>query len=130
MIQSLKKRKIKFVFTHGKRHIASIDCSSFTINEFYQDPSGRWFDHKSNFSSLVRFRLLGTMILFCLFPSCLLPIKIFFIYHRNMKPAWISGREGLYHSENNLNQQHTTNQFFMEAKRKFQKKVGIEMHFI
>ncbi len=47
-----------------------------------------------------------------------------------MKPAWISGREGLYHSEDHLNQQHTTYHFFVEAKRKFQKKVGIEMTFI
>jgi hypothetical protein len=41
MIQSLIKKKIKFVFTHGKRHIASIDCSNSTTNEFCQDdPSG------------------------------------------------------------------------------------------
>ena len=56
--------------------------------------------------------------------------KKFSIYNRNMKPAWIAGREGLYRSEDHLNQQHTTYQFFVEAKRKFQKKVGIEMPFI
>jgi hypothetical protein len=49
---------------------------------------------------------------------------------RNMKPAWISDKEGLYRSEDPLNQQHMTCQFFMEAKRKFQKKVGIKMPFI
>ena len=75
MIQTLIKKKIKFVFTHGKKHIASINCSNFTINEFCQDPSGRWFDHKSNSGGLVRFRHLGAMILFCLFPSCFLQIK-------------------------------------------------------
>ena len=47
MIQTLKKKKIKFVFTRGKRHIASIDCCNFSTHEFCQDPSGRWFDHKS-----------------------------------------------------------------------------------
>jgi hypothetical protein len=41
MIQSLKKKKIKFLFTHGKRHTASIDCCNFITNEFCQDPSGR-----------------------------------------------------------------------------------------
>ena len=64
MIQSLKKKKIKFVFTHGKRHIASIDCSNFTTNEFRQDPSGRWFDHKSNSSGLVS---LGLIFFSCLY---------------------------------------------------------------
>ena len=63
MIQSLKKKKIKFVFTHGKRHIASIDCSNFTTNEFRQDPSGRWYDHKSNSSGLVS---LGLIFFSCL----------------------------------------------------------------
>jgi len=53
MIQTLKKKKIKFVFTHGKRHIASIDSCNFNTHEFCQDPSGRWFDHKSNSSGLV-----------------------------------------------------------------------------
>ena len=47
-----------------------------------------------------------------------------------MKPAWISGNEGLYHSEDPFNQQHMTYQFFVEAKRKFRKKVGIEVPFI
>ena len=55
MMQSLIKKNIKFVFTHGKRHIASIDCSNFTTNEFCQDSSGQWFDHKSNSSGLVHF---------------------------------------------------------------------------
>ena len=47
-----------------------------------------------------------------------------------MKPAWMSGKEGLYRSEDPFNQQHMTYQFFVEAKRKFQKKVGIKMPFI
>ena len=47
-----------------------------------------------------------------------------------MKPAWISGKEGLYCSEDPFYQQHMTYQFFVEAKRKFRKKVGIEMPFI
>ena len=48
-----------------------------------------------------------------------------------MKPAWIvSGKEGLYRSEDPFNQQHMTYQFFVQAKRKFRKKVGIEMPFI
>jgi hypothetical protein len=33
MIQSLKKKKIKFLFTHGERHISSIDCCNFITNE-------------------------------------------------------------------------------------------------
>ena len=40
-----------------------------------------------------------------------------------MKPAWISGKEGLYRSEDPLHQQHMACQFFVEAKRKFRKKV-------
>jgi hypothetical protein len=59
MIQSLRSKKIKFVFRHDKRIKASIDCSSFTTNEFRQDPSGKWFDHKSNSCGLV-----------CLFAQC------------------------------------------------------------
>jgi hypothetical protein len=61
MIQSLKKKKIEFLFTHGKQHIASIDCWNFITNQFCQDPSGPWFDHKSNSSGLVRILLLGLM---------------------------------------------------------------------
>ncbi len=33
MIQSLKSKKIKFVFRHNKRINASIDCSNFVTNE-------------------------------------------------------------------------------------------------
>ena len=47
-----------------------------------------------------------------------------------MKPAWISGKEGLYRSEDPFNQQHMSYQFFVEVKRKFRKKVGIETPFI
>ena len=53
MIQSLKQKKIKFRFGHNKRIKASIDCSTFVTNEFRQDPSGKWFDHKSNSCGLV-----------------------------------------------------------------------------
>jgi hypothetical protein len=40
------------------------DCSNFTTNEFRQDPSGRWYDHKSNSSGLVS---LGLIFFSCLF---------------------------------------------------------------
>ncbi len=66
MMQSLEKKKIKFVFTHGKRHIASIDCCNFITDEFCQDLSGQWFDHKSNSSGLVRLLLLGLMFSYVL----------------------------------------------------------------
>ncbi len=49
---------------------------------------------------------------------------------RNMKPASISGRERLYPLEDPLKQQHMTYQFFVKAKRKFEKNNGIEMPFI
>jgi hypothetical protein len=118
MIQSLIKKKIKFVFTHEKRHIASIDCYNFTTNEFCQDPSGRWFDHKSNSS--------GPGMSFASWPNDIhLSFPVIFLTNnsslskRNMKPAWISGKEGLYRSEDPLHQQHMTCQFFVEAKRKF-----------
>ena len=55
MFQSLKQMKIKWTFGHNHRFKASIDCSNFTTNEFRLDPSGRWFDHKSNSSGLVSF---------------------------------------------------------------------------
>ena len=113
MIQSLKKKKIKFVFTHGKRHIASIDCSNFTTNEFRQDSSGRWYDHKSNSSGLVS---LGLIFFSCLFLSC--SSQSFSVSKRNTNAALISGREELYGSEDLSNQQHMTFQFFVEGKRK------------
>ncbi len=53
MIQSLNSKKIKFFFRHNKKIKASIDCSNFVTNEFCQDPSGKWFDHKRNFCGLV-----------------------------------------------------------------------------
>lgn len=53
MIQSLKDMKIKFVFSHNKRFMASIDCSNFETNEFRLDPSSQWYDHKSNSPGLV-----------------------------------------------------------------------------
>jgi hypothetical protein len=53
MIQLLKSKKIKFVLGHDKRIKASIDCTNFTTNEFCQDPSGKWYDHKSNSCGLV-----------------------------------------------------------------------------
>jgi hypothetical protein len=55
MIQSLKSKKIKFIFGHNKQLKASIDCSNFITNEFCKDPSGKWYDHKSNSSGLVCF---------------------------------------------------------------------------
>jgi hypothetical protein len=60
----------------------------------------------------------------CFFP-------IFLLYQkRNKKPALISGRERLYCLGGPLKQQHMTYQIFGEAKRKFWKKMGIEMPFI
>lgn len=53
MIQSQKPKKIRFQFSHNQHHKASIDCSTFTTNEFRLDPSSRWFDVKSNSSGLV-----------------------------------------------------------------------------
>jgi hypothetical protein len=47
MIQSLKSKKIKFVLEHDKRIKGSIDCTNFTTNEFRQDPSGKWYEHKA-----------------------------------------------------------------------------------
>jgi hypothetical protein len=70
MIQSLKSKKIKFIFGHNKRLKASIDCSNFITNEFCKDPSGRWFDHKSNFSGLVCFYSVCGRFVF-LFPAIL-----------------------------------------------------------
>ncbi len=55
MIQSLKKKKIKFVFSHNNHYKASIDCSNFVANEFRLDPSSQWYDHKSNSSGLVSY---------------------------------------------------------------------------
>ncbi len=58
IIQSLKSKKIKFVFGHDKRIEANIYCTNFTTNEFCQDPRGKWYDHKSNSCGLVCLCLL------------------------------------------------------------------------
>jgi len=71
MIQSLKQKKIKFRFGHNKRIKASIDCSTFVTNEFRQDPSGKWYDHKSNSCGLV-----------CVFSVCKCE-RLFFPGHSN-----------------------------------------------
>jgi len=71
MIQSLKQKKIKFIFGHNKRLKASIDCSNFITNEFRKDPSGKWFDHKSNSSGLVCFCSACGRFVFFLFPAIL-----------------------------------------------------------
>ena len=71
MIQSLKQKKIKFRFGHNKRIKASIDCSTFVTNEFRQDPSGKWYDHKSNSCGLV-----------CVFSVCKCE-RLFFPSHSN-----------------------------------------------
>jgi hypothetical protein len=67
MIQSLKSKKIKFVFGHDKRIKASIDCTNFITNEFCQDPSGKWYDHKSNSCGLV---CLCCVVNVLFFPLC------------------------------------------------------------
>jgi len=77
MIQTLKKKKIKFVLTRGKRHIASIDCCNFSTHEFCQDPSGRWFDHKSNSSGLVSICFL--VLCYSFFFSRLVSYQKFFL---------------------------------------------------
>ncbi len=48
MIQYLKSKKIKLGFRHDQRIKASIDCSNYITNELCLNPSGKWFDHKSN----------------------------------------------------------------------------------
>lgn len=65
MIQSLKDMKIKFVFSHNKHYMASIDCSNFETDEFRLDPSSQWYDHKSNSPGLVSSRCI-IYVLFCL----------------------------------------------------------------
>jgi hypothetical protein len=113
MIHFLRKKEIKFVFTHGKRNIASIDCYNFITNEFRQDPGGQWFDRKGNSSGLVRLLLLGLMF-FLSFPFIMFLTNNSSLSKINMKPALISGRERLYPLENPLEHQHTTYQFFVE----------------
>lgn len=59
MIQSLKVKKIQFVFSHNKHYKASVDCSNFeTQHEFRLDPSSQWYDHKSNSPGLVSYIML------------------------------------------------------------------------
>jgi hypothetical protein len=67
MIQSLKSKKIKFVFRHDQRIKASIDCSNFITNEFHLNPSSKWFDRKSNSYGLV---CLCCVVIVLLFPPC------------------------------------------------------------
>ena len=95
MIQSLKSKKIKFVFGHNKRIKASVDCSNFVTNEFRQDPSGKWFDHKSNSCGLV---CLCTVLneLFLSAPACL-SNQLCRTSKRNTNAALTSMRVGLYH---------------------------------
>ncbi len=123
MIQSLKKKKIKFLFTHRKRHIASINCCDFITSEFCQDPSGQWFDHKSNSSGLVRILLLGLMFSY-VFSLHMLLTNNSSLSKRYMKPASISGRERLYHLEDPLKQQHMTYQFLWRQKGSSKRTMG------
>ena len=94
MIQSLKSKKIKFVFRHNKRIKASIDCSNFVTNEFRQDPSGKWFDHKSNSCGLVC--LCSVFNELFLSVTCL-SNQLCRIKKRNTNSALTSMRVGLYH---------------------------------
>jgi hypothetical protein len=105
MIQSLKSKKIKFVFRHTKRIKASIDCSNFVTNEFRQDPSGKWFDHKSNSCGLVC--LCSVFNELILFPPCL-SNQLCRISKRNMKVALTSMKVGLYRSEDPSKQECMT----------------------
>ena len=105
MIQSLKSKKIKFVFRHTKRIKASIDCSNFVTNEFRQDPSGKWFDHKSNSCGLVC--LCSVFNELILFPPCL-SNQLCRISKRNMKVALTSMKVGLYCSEDPSKQECMT----------------------
>ena len=94
MIQSLKSKKIKFVFRHNNRIKASIDCSNFVTNEFRQDPSGKWFDHKSNSCGLVC--LCSVFNELFLSVTCL-SNQLCRIKKRNTNAALTSMRVGLYH---------------------------------
>jgi hypothetical protein len=67
MIKSLKSKMIKFAFGHDKKIKASIDCTKFITNEFCQDPSGKWYDHKSNSCGLV---CLCCVVNILFFPLC------------------------------------------------------------
>ena len=101
MIQSLKQKKIKFRFGHNKRIKASIDCSTFVTNEFRQDPSGKWFNHKSIvcLSSVFHELFLSAPCL-CNQLCC--------ISKRNTKAVLISMKVGLYHYGDPLKQECMT----------------------
>jgi hypothetical protein len=105
MIQSLKKKKIKWSFKCNNRLKASIDCSNFITNEFRLSPSGQWFDHKSNSSGLVS---LYETDEFSFSPATLTTWLCCNSINRNMKLALISSATRLYHSEDHSHRQCTT----------------------
>ncbi len=128
MIQSLKSKKIRFIFGHNKRLKASIDCSNFITNEFHKDPSGRWFDHKSNSSGLVCFYSVCGRFVF-LFPAILTDWAT---SSQKKYECCLDIWEGryVYGSEDPLKQECMTWQFSAEAKWKTKKKIGIERPYI
>jgi len=52
-MQGLREKKIKYEFNIDGKFPNSLDGVNFIVQEFRQDPSAKWFDHKSHSCGLV-----------------------------------------------------------------------------